>query len=68
MIKTVEFQGGMYLSNDLIVLRRRENSLEIALPFHEDTPNFVMSIGEAYALKNALDEVLNIRLLTCGQK
>ncbi|GIN38488.1 MULTISPECIES: hypothetical protein [Heyndrickxia] len=52
--------------NDCIALRmygKDALSIEISFPFHEDTPNFSLSISEAMDLKNAIDQLLDIRML-----
>lgn len=65
MIRTVIFRDQMYPYNldDCVVLQRNTSTINIAFPFHEDTPNFRFSIAEAMTLRNALDEILNIKLL-----
>jgi hypothetical protein len=52
--------------NDCIALRmvgKDANSIEMSFPFHEDTPNFSLTIPEAMDLKNAIDQLLDIKLL-----
>jgi hypothetical protein len=48
-----------------MVLRKFDDSNEITLafPFHEDTPNFRLTISEAWDLKNAIDQLIDIKLL-----
>lgn len=52
--------------SDCIALRMFDKDsmhIELAFPFHEDTPNFNLSISEAMDLKNAIDQLLDIKLL-----
>ncbi|GIO40179.1 hypothetical protein J41TS12_50400 [Paenibacillus antibioticophila] len=69
MIRIVTFKNWRYFgslntenseNSDALVLRRVENepSVKLAFPFHEDTPNFDLSIPEALDLRNALDDVI----------
>jgi len=51
---------------DCIALRMfdRDSSLiEVSFPFHEDTPNFFLSISEALDLKNAIDQLIDLKML-----
>ncbi len=71
MIRAVKFQNGVcFPTEDVIIMRRIENTVEIALPFHQDTPNLQMSVSEAYSLLRALDEVCDVRELPeqCNKK
>jgi hypothetical protein len=64
MIRTVTFQNGFcFPKEDIVVIRREENQVELALPFLPDTPNLQMSVSDAYTLRNALNEVLDVRSL-----
>jgi len=73
-IKTVKFSNRLYPSiekTDCIVLRRYDNDspyIDVALPFHEDMPNIVLTIPEAMDLKNAIDQLLNIKFIEMGEK
>jgi len=69
-IKSVPIQSRWLPSvdgeNDCIVLRKAQPDaeyLDMSFPFHEDTPNFRLSVREALNLRNALDELLDIKLL-----
>lgn len=67
-IKTVQLRSGYspYMQNDCIVLRKWDKTaqhVELAFPFHEDTPNFTLTVNEALDLRNAIDELLDIKLL-----
>ena len=51
---------------DCIVLRVFDKDsvhMDIAFPFHEDTPNFQLTIAEAMSLRSAIDELIDIKLL-----
>jgi hypothetical protein len=53
---------------DCMVLRHNKGygdsgSIEISYPFHEDTPNFRLSLREAMDLRNAIDEAFGIQLI-----
>ncbi|GIP25512.1 hypothetical protein J23TS9_06420 [Paenibacillus sp. J23TS9] len=68
MIKTVTFQNYRYFSgpsSDAFVIRRIENeqTIRLALPFHEDTPNIDLTISESLNLRNALEELIDLKLL-----
>lgn len=52
-----------YRHPDCIVLRRLEGAVEIAFPFHEDTPNFILGIGEALDLQHVLQDLINVKLI-----
>ncbi len=65
-LKTVSYKGFMQ-SEHCFVLRssdfRGYKSIEISFPFLEDTPNIALSASEAMSLRNAIDELLAIKLL-----
>lgn len=62
MIRTVAFKGYKFFENreDVIVIRRIESEqmIKVALPFHEDTPNFDLTMAEAMDLRNALNDLI----------
>lgn len=69
-IKVIPFSGGFpyppYEKNNCIALRmydRDSTHIEMSFPFHEDTPNMTLSISEALDLKNAIDQLIDIKLL-----
>lgn len=52
--------------SDCVVLRMFEKdstTIDLAFPFHEDTPNFRLSISEALDLRNAIDQLIDVKLL-----
>lgn len=68
LIKTVTFHNFRHFANpddDCLVLRRvgDENNVAMSFPFHEDTPNFDLTVGEALDLRNALDELVDVKIL-----
>lgn len=72
MIKVVRFNSFPYASsnvvekNDCIALRmtgKDSSMIEVSFPFHEDTPNFSLTISEVMNLKTAIDQLLDIKLL-----
>jgi hypothetical protein len=70
LIKVIPFNGGFPYppneTNDCIALRmfgKDANQIEMSFPFHEDTPNFKLSISEALDLKNAIDQLIDLKLL-----
>lgn len=68
LIKSVQFRSRLYpyLQNDCAVVRMLDKDsqhIEIAFPFHEDTPNFILTIPEALDLRNAIDQLIDIKLL-----
>ncbi|TKH43428.1 hypothetical protein C1I60_14115 [Paenibacillus terrae] len=67
MIKTVTFRNYRFFTDadDCIVLRRvdKEPSIKVSLPFHEDTPNLDLTLAEALSLRNAIDELVDLKLL-----
>ncbi|GGN64533.1 hypothetical protein [Oceanobacillus indicireducens] len=67
-IKSVQFRSRLYpySQNDCAVVRlldKNSQHIEIAFPFHEDTPNFILTISEALDLRNAIDELIDIKLI-----
>ena len=67
-IKTIPIRSKFhpYLNNDCIVLRIWEPSpqhIELSFPFHEDTPNFNLTISEALHLRNAINQLIDIKLI-----
>lgn len=69
-IKTVPIQSRWLTSvdgeNDCIVIRMGQfdsEFIDMSFPFHEDTPNFRLTIEEAMNLRNALDDLIDIKLL-----
>lgn len=68
-IKTVKFAGGLFPygeDSDCVVLRMADKNalgIEVAFPFHEDTPNFRLSISEALNLRNAIDSLIDLKML-----
>ncbi|MDP4164641.1 MAG: hypothetical protein Q8898_16215 [Bacillota bacterium] len=70
-IKMIPFNGRLFPytpneMNDCIALRmygKDADSIEISFPFHEDTPNFMLSISEALNLKNAIDQLIDLKML-----
>ncbi|MFC3768325.1 hypothetical protein [Paenibacillus sp. GCM10012303] len=70
MIITVQFndfRGHPRIEkNDCIVLRRREFNetfVDVSFPFHEDTPNFTLTVPEALTLRNAIDDLVAVKML-----
>ena len=52
--------------SDCIVLRMFDKDsvyVDMAFPFHEDTLNFKLTISEAMDLKNAIDQLIDIKLI-----
>lgn len=69
-IKVIPINGQFpyppYESNDCIALRmfgENAQTVEISFPFHEDTPNFKLTISETMDLRNAIDQLLDIKML-----
>lgn len=69
-IKVVHFSGGFPYSvhekNNLIALRMYGSDahyIDLSFPFHEDTPNFKLTIPEALDLKNAIDQLIDLKML-----
>lgn len=67
-IKVVQFDVMIPYAekSDCIVLRmfgKDANAIEMAFPFHPDTPNFILSIPEALDLRNAIDELIDLKML-----
>lgn len=52
-------------TEDCIVLRSLNGYqlIEVAFPFHEDTPNFRLTISQALDLRDALNELTKVRFL-----
>lgn len=72
-IKMVTFNGNVFHLGeqaDCIVLRKFDDSSGITLsfPFHEDTPNFRLSISEAWDLKNKIDQLIDIKSLDAPRR
>lgn len=78
MIKFVTLESPKYYparigeANDCIVLRKHSqdsNTIEMAFPFQPDASVIELSIVEAIMLRNALDELVSVKLLekTGGQ-
>lgn len=67
-IKTVTFTGSLYPyaeKSDCVVLKMADKNalcIEVAFPFHEDTPNFRLSISEALDLRNAIDNLIDLKM------
>lgn len=64
-IKTIVFNP-LYKyphNEDCVVLKRIENGIVMSFPFHEDTPNFYLSVADALTIRNAIDELLQTKLL-----
>lgn len=69
-IKVVPISAGWpsnpYEKDDCIALRMRGKdalTIEMSFPFHEDTSNFRLTISEAMDLKNAIDQLIDIKML-----
>lgn len=68
-IKAITINSKLYPyheKSDCIVLRmfdKDSTHIDIAFPFHEDTPNFHLTISEAIELRNAIDQLIDIKLL-----
>lgn len=68
-IKVIEINNRLYPTgekSDVIVLRMFDKDslfVDLAFPFHEDTPNFKLTILEAMDLKNAIDQLIDIKLI-----
>lgn len=68
MIKLVKFTQHWKRSvdsEDCVVLQRNgdSNHIAISFPFYEDTPNFTMHLSEALSLRNAIDDLVAIKML-----
>ncbi len=54
---------------DCIVLKHHKRvdgsigDIEMAFPFHEDTPNFTLNLREAMELRNAIDRLYEIKFI-----
>ncbi|WP_313430877.1 hypothetical protein [Siminovitchia terrae] len=68
-IKVIPINNRLYPleeKSDCMVLRKFEKDstrIDIAFPFHEDTPNFNLTISEALDLRNAIDQLIDIKML-----
>ena len=68
-VKTVEIDASLAFNSnieDCMVLRlsgQFEHLVEIAFPFHEDTPNFRLSIPQALSLRNAIDDLIKVNFI-----
>jgi len=68
-VKIVPFSSRFNGQMDCMVLRHNKDfyggngSIELSFPFHEDTPNFHLSLREAMDLRNAIDEAYGIQLI-----
>lgn len=69
-IKVIPFYGGFPYppneNNDCIALRmfgKDAQQIEMSFPFHEDTPNFKLQISEALDLRNAIDQLIDLKML-----
>lgn len=67
-IKTVQFSHGFhpFKRNDCVALRisdKDSQNMEMAFPFHEDTQNFMFTVSEATDLRDAIDQLIDIKLL-----
>lgn len=68
-IKVIPINSRFYPTqgnSDCIVVRmfdKDSTHIDLAFPFHEDTPNFSLTLSEAMDLKNAIDQLLDIKLL-----
>ncbi|UED70736.1 hypothetical protein [Brevibacillus sp. HD3.3A] len=70
MIKFVPIEHAPYLpvrtgeANDCIILRRfskDSTTIEMAFPFHPDSPIINLSVVDAIMLRNALDELVSVK-------
>lgn len=68
-VKIVPFLSRFNGQIDCMVLRHNRafdgssGSIELSFPFHEDTPNFHLSLSEAMDLRNAIDEAYGMMLI-----
>lgn len=63
---TSKWLGSPEDKDDCITLRMRgrdAQTIELSFPFHEDTPNFIFTIPEALGLKNAIDQLIDLKML-----
>ncbi|MEC0239454.1 hypothetical protein P4H66_06240 [Paenibacillus dokdonensis] len=61
MIKVVSLNSSSYWQREQCIALRRngaENTIDASFPFLEDTPNFCMTVSEAFDLRNALDNLI----------
>lgn len=72
MIRTVLIYHSRYAyatssePQECIVLRRQDrdsNIIDMAFPFLEDTPNIQLSFADALTLRNAIDDLVSIKLI-----
>ncbi len=65
-IKTVQIDAATFVPTDDCIVLRSLNGypfIEMAFPFHEDTPNFRLTISQALHLRDALNELTKVRFL-----
>lgn len=68
-IKVVPINNRLFpieVKNDCIALRMFDKDstfIDLAFPFHEDTQNFRLTVSEALNLRNAIDELIDIKML-----
>lgn len=63
MVPVVFKQNSLYGRLDCIVVERVDNHVTLAFPFHEDTQNMHMSVSDALKLRDAINEVINLKYL-----
>jgi len=68
MIKTILFDGYEGVDNDCVVLRSFQYAgilrLSISLPFHRDAPLIPLSVSQALNLRNAIDDMVAVKMLS----
>lgn len=68
-VKMVPFSTRCNGQADCMILRMNKSYdgklgvIEMSFPFHEDTPNFILTLSEAMDLRNAIDEAYGIMLV-----
>lgn len=68
-IKVIPIKNKYFLekeANDCIILRmfeRESTEIDMCFPFDEDTRNIRLSIPEALDLKNAFDQLIDLKML-----
>ena len=68
-IKVVPINSRFFPSaekSDCVVLRRIDKDsshIDVSFPFHEDTPNFRLEITESMDLRNAIDQLIDIKMI-----
>ena len=68
-IKVIPVNNRLYPvieKSDCMVLRmcdKDSTHITLAFPFHEDAPNFSLTISEALDLRNAIDQLIDIKML-----